>query len=111
MLIRGIGSEKLGLEMWLPFDARPSPVHEIIVIIQVQAGEIVSLPIYLLPLLPTGGKVQSLDTSDNQANNLSQFHPPPIIKNSVCRIHLMLYFLHFFGHAHDPFPTGCSSIV
>jgi hypothetical protein len=39
MLIRGIGSEKLGLEMWLPFDAKPSPVHEIIVIIQVQAGE------------------------------------------------------------------------
>jgi hypothetical protein len=38
MLIRGIRSEKLGLEMWLPFDARPSPVHEIIVIIQVQAG-------------------------------------------------------------------------
>jgi hypothetical protein len=35
MLIRGIGSEKLGLEMWLPFDARPSPVHEIIIIIQV----------------------------------------------------------------------------
>ncbi|PNF31032.1 hypothetical protein B7P43_G17935 [Cryptotermes secundus] len=35
MLIRGIGSDKLGLDMWLPFDASSSPVHEIIVIIQV----------------------------------------------------------------------------
>ncbi|PNF25909.1 hypothetical protein B7P43_G10643 [Cryptotermes secundus] len=38
MLIRGIGSDKLGLDMWLPFDASSSPVHEIIVIIQVRAG-------------------------------------------------------------------------
>jgi hypothetical protein len=42
MLIRGIGSEKLGLDMWFPFDTRPSPVHEIIIIIQVQTGEILS---------------------------------------------------------------------
>jgi hypothetical protein len=37
MLIRGIGSEKLGLAMWTPFDARPSPLHEITIIVQVQA--------------------------------------------------------------------------
>jgi hypothetical protein len=36
MAFRSIGSEKLGLSMWTPFDARPSPVHEITVIIQVQ---------------------------------------------------------------------------
>jgi hypothetical protein len=56
MLIRSIGSEKLGLDMWLPFDARPSPVHEIIVIIQVQANEILSdCLIFCLPVSPTGG--------------------------------------------------------
>jgi hypothetical protein len=37
MLIRGIGSEKLGLAMWTPFDAKPSPLHEITIIVQVQA--------------------------------------------------------------------------
>jgi hypothetical protein len=35
MFVRGIGSEKLGLTMWTPFDARPSPVHEITIIVQV----------------------------------------------------------------------------
>jgi hypothetical protein len=43
MLIQGIGTDKLGLIMWLPFDARPSPVHEIIIIIQVGAGRILSI--------------------------------------------------------------------
>ncbi|XP_021939805.1 odorant receptor 22b-like [Zootermopsis nevadensis] len=35
MFVRSIGTEKLGLRMWTPYDARPSPVHEITVIIQV----------------------------------------------------------------------------
>jgi hypothetical protein len=35
MLLRGVGSEKLGMAMWTPFDSKPSPIHEIIIIIQV----------------------------------------------------------------------------
>jgi hypothetical protein len=37
MFVRGMGSEELGMKMWLPFNTRPSPLHEIIVIIQVRA--------------------------------------------------------------------------
>jgi hypothetical protein len=92
MLIRGIGSDKLGIDMWLPFDARPSPIHEIIIIIQVQAVEILSVCLFIcLPVLTIGRKVQSVGTSNIKANILSHFHPPPIIKHYVRMIHLILY--------------------
>lgn len=112
MLIRGIGSEELGLDMWFPFDASSSPVHEIIVIVQVRAGEILSVYLFnSLPVLPAGDKVQNLDTSKIQPNTLSQFHPPPIITNYLRRNYLMLPFRLFLGHVHNRFPTGCTSAV
>jgi hypothetical protein len=46
MFFRGVGSEELGMKMWLPFDTRPSPLHEIIIAIQVRVSNI---PIHVFP--------------------------------------------------------------
>jgi hypothetical protein len=35
MFIRGADPDTLGLAMWTPFDTRPSPLHEIVITIQV----------------------------------------------------------------------------
>jgi phosphate starvation-inducible membrane PsiE len=37
MLFRSVGSEKMGMAMWTPFDSKPSPIHEITLIIQVMS--------------------------------------------------------------------------
>jgi hypothetical protein len=47
MFIRGADPDKLGLTMWTPFDSRPSPLHEIIITIQVVVPSIAKLSIFL----------------------------------------------------------------
>jgi hypothetical protein len=36
MFVSAFGTDKLGIPMWLPFDATPSPLHEIITLMQVR---------------------------------------------------------------------------
>jgi hypothetical protein len=47
MYIRGADPDVLGLTMWTPFDTRPSPLHEIIIAIQVAVPYVAKL--YLFP--------------------------------------------------------------
>jgi hypothetical protein len=47
MMLRGIGAENLGIEMWIPFDATPSPLHEFIVLLQVRTFKILSFRLFI----------------------------------------------------------------
>jgi hypothetical protein len=55
MYIRGADPDKLGLAMWTPFDTRPSPVHEIVITIQVVVPYVAKLTLSLLITEPDEG--------------------------------------------------------
>jgi hypothetical protein len=53
MFIRGSDPDSLGLSMWTPFDTRPSPLHEIVITIQVTDPYVAELcPSFSMFLIP-----------------------------------------------------------
>jgi hypothetical protein len=55
MYIRGSDPDTLGLTMWTPFDTRPSPLHEIIITIQVVVPYVAKLSLPPLITEPDEG--------------------------------------------------------
>jgi hypothetical protein len=70
MLVRTFRTDNLGIQMWLPFDATPSPLHEIITLMQVRTYPEVQYRMFT-PLTLVGVHVDM--RSDNHQNVAKPF--------------------------------------
>jgi hypothetical protein len=77
MYIRGSSPDTLGLTMWTPFDSRPSPLHEIIIAIQVSVLTLPNSGFLSVRLIPEGSTLLKLNlaTGHDPEPDLSNPHP------------------------------------